>query len=142
MRVTFKKVLGVTAGAALFVSAGVVLLAQQQKEDKSHTGILTPQRPQDKKDKDDANQRTIEGLVSDAEKNPVQRAIVQLKDTRTLQIRSFVTQADGIFRFAGLRTDTDYEVKATFGDLSSASKRVSSFESRKIITVNLPLEKK
>lgn len=92
--------------------------------------------------KEEANARTIEGTVLDAANNPVPRAIVQLKDMRTLQIRSFVTQPAGDYHFAGLRMDTDYEVKATLGDQNSATKRVSSFESRKTVTVNLQLEKK
>lgn len=98
------------------------------------------QRNQDKKE--DANQRTIEGVVSDASRNLVPRAIVQLKDMKTLQIRSFVTQAEGNYHFAGLRMDTDYELKATLDDQTSPTKRVSSFESRKTVTVNLQLEKK
>jgi hypothetical protein len=101
---------------------------------------LSAQRNQDKKE--DANLRSIEGVVSDADRNPLPRAIVQLKDMRTLQIRSFVTQPEGSYHFAGLRMDTDYELKATLGEQSSATKRVTSFETRKTVTVNLQLEKK
>ena len=97
---------------------------------------------QGKKTKDDPNQRTIEGVVTDAGKALVPRAIVQLKDMKTLQIRSFVTQPEGTYHFSGLRMDTDYELKATLDDQSSATKRVSSFESRKTVTINLQLEKK
>lgn len=103
-------------------------------------GLAFAQKNQDKKE--DANLRSIEGVVTDANNAPVPRAIVQLKDTRTLQIRSFVTQPEGAYHFAGLRMDTDYELKATLGEQNSATKRVSSFDSRKTVTVNLQLEKK
>ena len=103
-------------------------------------GMLSAQRNQDKKE--DANQRSVEGVVTDGARNLVPRAIVQLKDMRTLQIRSFVTQPEGTYHFAGLRTDTDYELKATLGDQTSETKRVSSFDSRKTAIVNLELEKK
>jgi hypothetical protein len=103
-------------------------------------GFAFAQSNKDKKE--DANQRTIEGVVTDASRGLVARAIVQLKDMRTLQIRSFVSQADGAYHFAGLRMDTDYEIKASLDDLSSDTKRVSSFESRKTVTVNLQLGKK
>ena len=103
-------------------------------------GLAFAQGNRDKKD--DATQRSIEGVVTDAGRGLVARAIVQLKDMRTLQIRSFVTQADGSYHFAGLRMDTDYEIKATLDDQASATKRVTSFESRKTVTVNLQLEKK
>jgi hypothetical protein len=78
----------------------------------------------------------------DAMKNPAPRSIVQLKDMKTLSIRSFVAQNDGTFHFAGLKMDTDYELKATLGEFSSETKRVSSFESRKVVTVNLQLQEK
>jgi hypothetical protein len=103
-------------------------------------GGATAQRNQDKKE--DANQRTIEGVVTDSSRGLVPRAIVQLKDMKTLQIRSFVTQPEGTYHFAGLRMDTDYELKATLDDQTSATKRVSTFETRKTVTVNLQLEKR
>jgi hypothetical protein len=93
------------------------------------------------KNAEDANLRAVQGVVTDADRNPVPGAIVQLKDMRTLQIRSFVTQAEGNYHFAGLRTDTDYEVRATAGELSSPVRRVSSFDSRKTVIVNLQLER-
>jgi hypothetical protein len=106
------------------------------------TGVVSSPRKIDPDAKAKENQRTIDGIVQDAGRNPVPKAIVQLKDMKTLTIRSFVTQADGSYHFAALKMDTDYELKATSDDLSSAPKRVSSFESRKNVTVNLQLEKK
>ena len=92
--------------------------------------------------KEGANQRTIDGVVTDANPGLVAKAIVQFKDMRTLQIRSFVTQADGAYHFAGLRMDTDYEIKAGLDDQTSDPRRVTSCESRKTVTVNLQLGKK
>ena len=43
---------------------------------------------------------------------PVAKAVVQLKNTKTLQIRSFITQDDGSYHFAGLGTDVEYQLKA------------------------------
>jgi hypothetical protein len=142
MRKNFVKVFAVGAGVGAFAAAVFAQqsnVGAQQKEDKAHTGVVS--RPAAKDGKDEANQRTIEGLVSDDAKNPVTGAVVQLKDTKTLQIRSFITQLDGMFHFSGLRLDTDYELTAKFSDKSSATKRVSSFESRKTVVVNLPLDK-
>jgi hypothetical protein len=129
--------LGAFAFAALAQQSNV---GAQQQEDKAHTGVVS-RAPGKDTNKDEANQRTIEGLVSDDAKNPVVGAVVQLKDTKTLQIRAFITQLDGMFHFSGLRLDTDYELTAKFSDKSSATKRVSSFESRKTVVVNLPLDK-
>ena len=97
---------------------------------------------QKNKDKDDPTIRSLQGQVNDAEDKPVAGAVVQLKDTRTLQVRSFISQANGEYRFSGLRADTDYEVKADYNGMSSDSRRLSNYDTRKIATVNLKLNKK
>jgi protocatechuate 3,4-dioxygenase beta subunit len=97
---------------------------------------------QKNKDKDDPTVRTLQGQVNDPDDKPVSGAVVQLKDTRTLQVRSFITQENGEYRFSGLRADTDYEVKADYNGMSSDNKRLSNFDSRKSATVNLKLNKK
>ena len=98
--------------------------------------------PAQKKEKEDPTIRSLQGQVNDAQDKPVSGAVVQLKDTRTLEIRSFITQEDGQYRFSGLRADTDYEVKAEYNGMSSDDKRLSNFDTRKIATVNLKLNKK
>jgi|SRR4051812_22087415 hypothetical protein len=97
---------------------------------------------QQNKDKDDPTVRTLQGQVNDPDDKPVAGAVVQLKDTKTLQVRSFITQADGTYRFSGLRADTDYEVKADYNGMSSDNRRLSNFDTRKIATVVLKLNKK
>ena len=98
--------------------------------------------PAQKKDKDDPTIRNLQGQVVDPDDKAVAGAVVQLKDTRTLQVRSFITQANGDYRFSGLRADTDYEVKAEYNGMTSDNKRLSNFDNRKIATVNLKLNKK
>jgi hypothetical protein len=97
--------------------------------------------PAQKKDKEDPTIRSLQGQVVDAADKPVAGSVVQLKDTRTLAVRSFITQENGEYRFSGLRADTDYEVKAEFNGMSSENKRLSNFDSRKIATINLKLAK-
>jgi hypothetical protein len=97
---------------------------------------------QGKKDKEDPAVRSLQGQVVDPDDKPAVGAVVQLKDTRTLQVRSFITQDKGEYRFSGLRADTDYEVKADFNGMTSDNKRLSNFDSRKIATVNIKLNRK
>src|SRR5438552_16217971 len=97
---------------------------------------------QNKKDKEDPTVRSLQGQVVDPDDKPAAGAVVQLKDTRTLQVRSFIAQANGDYHFSGLRADTDYEVKADFNGMSSDNRRLSNFDTRKIATVNLKLNKK
>jgi hypothetical protein len=69
-------------------------------------------------------------------------AVVYLKNTKTLQIRSFFTQKDGSYYFHDLSPDIDYELKAEFSGASSGTHTLSSFDSRKLATINLKLNSK
>ena len=97
---------------------------------------------QGKKGKEDPNIRTLEGTVTDASDKPVNGAVVQLKDMRTLQVRSYITQDQGNYRFSNLKNDIDYQVKADFSGASSDTKTLSVFDNRRIATVNLKVEKR
>ncbi len=94
------------------------------------------------KDKEDkTNQRSVTGLVTDKAENPIDGAVVQLKDLKTLQIRSFITKANGEYHFYSLSTDTDYELKADSQGKSSNTRTLSSFDSRKQAQMNLKIDK-
>jgi hypothetical protein len=103
---------------------------------------LAVMAPAQKKDKSDANTRALQGTVLDPDEKPVTGAVVQLKDMRTLQIRSFISQDDGSYHFSGLKVDNDYQVKADHNDRTSGWKTLSVFDARKDPVMNLKLEKK
>ena len=91
--------------------------------------------------KDDTNTRSVQGVVTDAAGRMVEKAVVQLKDTKTLQIRSFITESDGSYHFAGLSPDVEYELKAERDGASSGKKTLDVFNTRKMATINLKLNK-
>jgi len=95
-----------------------------------------------KKSKEDANARAVQGTVLDSDSKPVPGAVVQLKDMRTLQVRSFIAQSDGAYHFAGLKADVDYQLKAVSQGSESGWKTLSVFDDRKTAIINLKLEKK
>ena len=95
-----------------------------------------------KKGDENANTRSVQGTVVSAEDAAVTGAVVQLKNTKTLQIRSYITKDDGAYYFHGLSPDVDYELKADYQGSSSGAKTLSSFDSRKEATLNLKLNKK
>jgi hypothetical protein len=97
---------------------------------------------QGKKKKGDSQDRSVQGVVTSADERPVAGAVVQLKNTKSLQIRSFISQDDGAYYFHGLSPDVDYELKADFQGASSTTKTVSSFDSRKDVILNLKLNPK
>lgn len=90
---------------------------------------------------EDANTRTVQGTVTDAQGGTVDGAIVQMKNTKTLQIRSFVTKEQGTYYFHGLSPDVDYDLKAEYQGAASPNKTLSSFDNRKQAVINLKLNK-
>jgi hypothetical protein len=92
--------------------------------------------------KGESTTRSVRGVVTDAADAPVTGAVVQLENTKTQQIRSYITKEDGAYSFFELNTDTDYKLKADFKGASSSSKTLSSFDSRKQAVINLKLDKK
>jgi|SRR5579863_913729 len=96
---------------------------------------------QGKKKREDQN-RSVKGEVMAADNQAAIGAVVQLKNTKTLQVRSFITKDDGTYYFLGLSPDVDYELRADFQGASSGSKTLSSFDSRKEAIINLKLNPK
>jgi hypothetical protein len=60
-----------------------------------------------------------------------------LKDTKTLQVRSFVTQTDGKYHFYGLNSNNDYQLRAEHNESSSSTKTLSVFDDRKKAVIDL-----
>jgi hypothetical protein len=90
----------------------------------------------------DSHTRTVQGSVTAQDDSLVDGAVVYLKNTKTLQIRSFFTQKDGAYRFQDLSPDIDYELKAENHGTWSNPHPLSSFDTRKLITINLKLSQK
>jgi hypothetical protein len=86
-------------------------------------------------------ERTVQGTVSDADGKTIDGAVVQLKDERTLQVRSFITEKEGAYHFAGLKIDNDYQLEARYNGMTSGWKTLSVFDTRKQPVINLKLDK-
>lgn len=83
--------------------------------------------------------RTVKGQVTDENEDGI-RAIVQLKNTRTLDVKSFHTNDAGQFYFHGLDLNVDYELKALAEGKQSKTRTVSSFDSRTELIYNFKLK--
>jgi hypothetical protein len=89
-----------------------------------------------------ANQRVIQGKVFAANGNTQTGAVVYLKDMKSLEIKTYISAQDGVYRFGQLGTQDDYELWAEFGGHKSKVKNISSFDSRKLFLVSLHIEDK
>jgi hypothetical protein len=104
-------------------------------------GVVTLPAYAQKKDTDERQTRSVQGVVTSNEEAPLEGAVVQLKDTKTLQIRSFITKQNGTYHFHSLNPDVDYELRAEHQGTSSGSKTLSSFDGRKSAVINLKVGK-
>lgn len=95
-----------------------------------------------KKAKKGQETRSVEGTVSMPGDKPVPGAVVQLKNTKTLAIRSFITRDNGTYVFYELSPDIDYELTARANGATSDTKTLSSFDSRTDAVINLQLHPK
>jgi hypothetical protein len=93
-----------------------------------------------KKRKKGERTRTVKGLVTTEAEDPIRGAVVQLKNTRTLQVKSFFTTPAGSYYFHGLDPNVDYEMKAKFDEASSRTRTVSSFDDRIELIYNFKLK--
>jgi hypothetical protein len=84
--------------------------------------------------------RTVNGQVTDKGGAPVKGAVVHLKDTKSLAMRSYITADDGQYKFAQLSTSVDYEVWADSEGKKSDNKSISSFDNKSAATVNLKVQ--
>ncbi len=92
--------------------------------------------------KHDSQLKTVRGVVTDKSDNPIPAGVVFLKNVRNNQVRSYIADNEGNFRFSGLDPNTDYELHAEKDGAKSQVRNVSSFDSRLDIVLNLKLEKK
>jgi hypothetical protein len=86
--------------------------------------------------------RTVRGTVVDRKEVPVASAVIYLRNVRTKDITTHISDRDGQFRFSGLNLNVDYEIHAENEGWTSAVRWVSSFDNRKEFIMTLKLDHK
>ena len=85
-------------------------------------------------------ERSVTGTVTDDGGNPLPGAVIQMKNMKTLQVRSFIAKEKGDFYFQGLSPDIDYEFKAEWNGKSSNTRTLSSFDSHPSVNIDLKIK--
>ena len=85
-------------------------------------------------------QRVVQGRVLDKKEAPIIGAVVYLKDTRSLAVKSYLTDESGRFHFGQLADGADYEIWAEQNGKRSSSKTISQFNSKLDIQFTLKID--
>jgi hypothetical protein len=97
---------------------------------------------QDKPKGKESELRTVRGTVIDKEETPVDTAVVYLKNIHTQDIITHLSGSDGTFRFSGLDLNVDYEIHAEREGMTSPTRSISNFDTRKEFVLTLKLDRK
>jgi len=84
--------------------------------------------------------RSVTGVVLDQGDNPIARAVVYLKNTKTLNVKTSITTDSGKYQFSGLAPNQDYELYAGLNGSKSSTRTLSAFDSREKATLNLHID--
>lgn len=102
--------------------------------------LASPTTFAQKDKKNQTNERSVSGAVTDLSGAPLKGAVVQLENTKTLQVRSFIAKDDGAYVFNGLNTDVDYQLTAQWNGKRSGMKVLSSFDSRPEVKIDIQIK--
>ena len=83
--------------------------------------------------------RTIEGLVSSKEGVPIQGAVVYLQDSKSLTVKSYLSDVQGRFHFQQLSMSADFDLWAELNGKRSKTKSISQFNSKPNLKFKLKL---
>src|SRR5947209_10240612 len=92
------------------------------------------------KTKDTTPGRLLTGKVLDKQDNPVVNAVVYVTDTRTHAVKTYIVGADGTYRFPALAANVDYEIYAQVEGKTSDTKKMSQFDDRKQVKIDLRID--
>jgi hypothetical protein len=83
--------------------------------------------------------RTIEGEVCSKDGKPIRGAVVYLQDTKSLAVKSYLSNDQGQFHFRQLSMNLDYDLWAELNGKRSKTKSISQFNSKPDLRYKLKL---
>ncbi len=130
--------------ALLTILFSLGLAAQTDKDFEGQGAMLAARlqarSPKAEREEDGNGQKSVLGQVVDTEGEGLARAVVHLKNKRSQEVTTHISNDRGNFRFRGLNPNVDYEVHAEFNGGSSPTRSVSSFDSSQEIYLVLKID--
>ena len=84
--------------------------------------------------------RVVQGAVQNENDQPQANAVVYLQDQKSLEVRTYITEANGHYRFGQLSTEVDYQLWAEYKGHKSKTRSISSFDSKKEFNFDLKID--
>jgi len=134
------------SGAAALALLGALLMGPAQEILASPSLAASPPEPQVRFPRppdgrvDPRAPKTLTGQVVDKEGKGLAQAVVYLKNQRTLEVRTHISDGEGKYRFNGLNPETDFAVHAEHRGASSPTRTVSSFDDKKDVYLVLEID--
>ena len=134
------------SGAAALALLGALLMGPAQALLASPSLAALPPGPQVRFPRppdgrvDPRAPKTLTGQVVDKEGKGLAQAVVYLKNQRTLEVRTHISDGEGKYRFNGLNPETDFAVHAEHRGASSPTRTVSSFDDKKDVYLVLEID--
>jgi hypothetical protein len=122
--------------ARLLAGAAFAALALGLVPASAHSGLVGAQAALAQ----NLGQRVVEGKVLDASSAAVSGATIFLKNQKSKAIRSYTSESDGRFRFTQVNMADDYDLWAEKDNQKSATKTVSSWDTRTDVHFDLRLK--
>lgn len=97
-------------------------------------------RAQERGKSDASATRLLLGRVTNHSDKPIPDAIVYLKNTKSLMVKTYIAAADGSYRFPALSPNVDYQVYAEHQGKRSNVRTLSSFDSHREARINLKID--
>ncbi len=85
-------------------------------------------------------ERVVDGKVTNKSDAAISGAVVYLKDSRSLAMKTYITDEAGHFHFGQLSQNTDYELWAVSNGARSKSKAISSFDDKSAYNFTLKVD--
>ena len=123
--------------AGLFAAAFVLASPSLFGQSRNDPYVRYPPPP-----KTQAAIKSLVGEVVSSQGPKLSQAVVHLKDKKTLEVKTRISDSEGKYVFRGLDRNTDYEVHAEYQGASSPGRNVSQFDDRDEIYLVLEIPSK